>query len=369
MKPTITANLAGTEFIFETDAYALLEQYLRSLREAFDSRGLDTAELLGDIEARCAEILSEPRVDGSRIVTVIFVRDLIDRMGQPGEIFTEEAPAAPAAVPPPVRKRLYRDPQNKLLGGVCSGVAEYVGWDPVWVRLATVGLAILSFSTVTFVYIILWIILKPAVTPYQQMQLRGVSPTLQNIGQAVTGTFRSMRRSMTANSSPAAAAPLSQEVEEECVFERLDVPTAAKPSGARRFAQSVNKIASVVFKVLLGLFGLVSIPATIGMICALCVFVGMSPETISQIAMHLNNPVAVMMLTHHMDLIIWSTASSVIFFAVPSVAMIWMCYALLMGRRAREMGATLRISLLIIWVISIFSMMVCGSVIDIVCAL
>lgn len=371
MKPTITANLGGTEFIFETDAYELMEQYLRSLREAFDARQLDTDDLLADIEARCAEILSEPRADGSRIITIIFVRDLIDRMGQPQEIFEEEdttlPPPAPgnagntfATTPPPIRKRLYRDPQNKLMGGVCSGIAAYSGWDPVWVRLAAVGLAFLSLNTMAIVYVILWIVLKPATTPYQQMQLRGVSPTLQNIGSAVTGTFRSVKNYMSHHPASATARETAADADD---FELL-TPDAQqqKASGAKRFAQVITEIASVFFKILLGLFGLVSIPALIGLVTALVVIISLPDIFMIQLANEAD-PTTLSVITN-MPLMIWILVSAIIFFVIPAVAMIWMLCRLFMGSRAKPVPLAPKIIMLVLWVASIFSLTICSQIVD-----
>lgn len=372
MKPTITANLGGTEFIFETDAYELMEQYLRSLREAFNARQLDTDDLLADIEARCAEILSEPRADGSRIITIVFVRYLIDRMGQPQEIFEEDDTTPPtptpgnvgntfATTPPPIRKRLYRDPQNKLMGGVCSGIAAYSGWDPVWVRLAAVGLAFLSVNTMTIVYVILWIVLKPATTPYQQMQLRGVSPTMQNIGNAVTGTFRSVKNYVSQHAVFTTAQDTATDADD---FELL-TPDAQphKTTGAKRFAQVITEIASVFFKILLGLFGLVSIPALIGLVTALVVIISL-PHILIMFGNEIGDP-EMITLFNNMPLMIWILVSAIVFFVIPAVAMIWMLCRMFMGRRAKPVPMAPKIIMLVLWIASIFSLAVCSQIVDI----
>lgn len=382
MKPTITANLRGTEFTFETDAYALMDQYLRSLHEAFRYRGLDADDLLSDIETRCAEILSEPRPDGSRIVTIIIVRDLIDRMGQPQEIFEEEYTSGPVpppyasapqsaatstAAPPPIQKRLYRDSTNMMIGGVCSGLAVYFGWDPVWVRLIAVGLAFLSFSTVMLVYIILWIVLKPANTPYRQMQLRGVSPTLRNIGAAVTDTFHSVKNYMQRPAAAPSASPTIEDTaEQEYEFERLEPhPEGQESNATKRFAQVINKIASVTMKILLGLFGLVSIPIVIGLVISLGVMIGMPDSVLSDIAQQINDPNATAIFTN-MPLMIWALVSAIIFFVIPAIAMVWMICRLIMGRRAKPVPSTPKIILLVCWLVSIISCFCCQEVIQVI---
>ncbi|MDE6682993.1 MAG: PspC domain-containing protein, partial [Muribaculaceae bacterium] len=103
-------------------------------------------------------------------------------------------PPPPIINPKPV-KRLYRDSSNGMIGGVCAGLAEYLNVDVTWVRLLAVALCFVSLSTLAFAYIILWIVLPNAETPYQRMQMSGESPTLQNIGQSVKHFFNSQNGS------------------------------------------------------------------------------------------------------------------------------------------------------------------------------
>ena len=118
-------------------------------------------------------------------------------MGRPEEIMEDTAdtgdsssfesaqtPPTFTPAPPPIRKRLYRLGKGAELGGVCGGLAAYFGWDPTYVRLATVALAFLFGATIV-VYMIMWLVVPKAVTPLQEMELRGESPTLDNIGDTV----------------------------------------------------------------------------------------------------------------------------------------------------------------------------------------
>ena len=220
MKKTFNINLAGFPFIIDEDAYNMLKDYLDTIRYAFETND-DTNEIAFDIETRVAEILYEANEGGTRIITLEMVSNVIERIGQPAEIMEidtsikieegkdkEEEEAARekhAGINPPpynpsetaknysrnpfVRKKMFRDPQNSMLGGVCSGLAAYLGIDPTWVRLLTVLLFFLSGTTVAIIYIILWIVLPEARTPYQRMQMLGENPTVENIGKTVTENF------------------------------------------------------------------------------------------------------------------------------------------------------------------------------------
>ena len=228
MRPTLTVNLGGMQFTFNDNAYRLMSQYLQSLTDAFRAQGLDADELVNDIENRCAEILDETHDRATYIVTEGDITSLIDRMGRPEEILGEQVTEGPdfeqvkvkeTVVPPPyipqapqpLRKRLYRVKQGAELGGVCGGIAAYAGWDPTYVRIATVILAFLSASTVCIAYLVLWIVVPQAKTPLQEMELRGESPTLNNIGNTVKQAFGFNEKNGAAASAPAPFEKLNPE--------------------------------------------------------------------------------------------------------------------------------------------------------------
>lgn len=210
MKKTFSINVAGFPFTIDEDAYALLNDYLKTIEHAFAGVD-DTAELVNDIEARVAELLLISSDNGARIITLSDIDSVIARIGTPEEMIEadesisidrngdeevvideEMRTTPPPYIPPlpPQSKKLYRDPQNAMLGGVCSGLAWYLGWDVTWVRLLVVALTFLSLSSAAVVYLILWIVVPEAQTPLQRMQMMGEQPTMQNIGRTVSDNFR-----------------------------------------------------------------------------------------------------------------------------------------------------------------------------------
>ena len=211
MKPTLNINLAGYPFTIDEDAYRLLKDYLDTIRYAFDTSE-DTEDLAADIESRIAEILIENESGGVRIVTIEEISKVIERIGRPSEFIEVEENASSheneetirireeKITPPPYEpnrnfggpwhKKLFRDPQNSMLGGVCGGLAAYLNIDVTVVRLLTVLLFFLSATTVAIAYIILWIVVPEANTPLQRMQMMGQDPTMENIGKTVTGNFQ-----------------------------------------------------------------------------------------------------------------------------------------------------------------------------------
>lgn len=205
MNPIINVNLAGMRFVFNCDAYSLLSEYLNSLKKVFEMCGDEGESISSDIEGRCAELLIEKHDPAVYIVTADDVKEIIAILGEPEEILsisdlsrdkveeesdkdnTTDPPAMPGVCK--LKKRLFRTPDDKILGGVCGGIAAYFNIDPTYVRLAAVALSLLSGTVAIVVYIVLWIVIPPAVTPLQYLMLRGESPSINNIGKHVNSWF------------------------------------------------------------------------------------------------------------------------------------------------------------------------------------
>ncbi len=196
MKKTLTINLNGTVFNIDEDAYALLDEYIRNLRIYF-RKETDSNEIITDIEARIAELFSERLRLGYTVVDIDEVRKVIAKIGQPQDFGEEDADdktsrssktsgAVTTHVNP--KKRLYRDVDNKMLGGVLSGIAAYFGWDATPVRLVA-AILIIALSSIygwgIWMYLIMWIIVPAANTAEQKLEMRGEEVTVENIGKTV----------------------------------------------------------------------------------------------------------------------------------------------------------------------------------------
>ncbi len=197
MKKTLTVNLGGTVFHIDEDAYQLLDRYLSNLRIHFrKEEGSD--EIMDDFEMRISELLNERIRLGYEVITIEQVEEVIKRMGKPEEIFEEEEKSADRedkeraqereTQARTTRKRLMRDPDNRILGGVAGGFAAYMGWDPTAVRIAFFLLMFFYGITIPL-YFLLWIIVPMARTATEKLEMRGQSVTVENIGKTVTDGF------------------------------------------------------------------------------------------------------------------------------------------------------------------------------------
>ena len=166
MKKIININLSGRVTPIEDSAYEKLQGYIESLRRYFaKEEGRD--EIINDIESRIAELMNEKVRKGASAINDADVEEIISSMGRV-EDFDEPADDTYTAVSgdttttqaatEPRRSRLYRDSSDKLLGGVCSGIANAINIDPAIVRIIF-ALLIFGAGTGVLLYILLWIFL------------------------------------------------------------------------------------------------------------------------------------------------------------------------------------------------------------------
>ncbi|MFT5903018.1 MAG: phage shock protein PspC (stress-responsive transcriptional regulator), partial [Bacteroidia bacterium] len=212
MNKTITSNIAGYVFHIDENAFDKLDAYLNTIRSYFkDSQGKD--EIIADIEARLAEMLQERIGDVKQVVTLDDVNHVIQIMGRP-EAFLEDDPDTAEWAEQKTEskssttsaKRLFRDPDNRVIGGVCAGISNYLGLgDPIWLRLALV-ISFFFFGTGFLLYLILWIIIPEAVTTADKLQMRGENVTVSNIEKKVNEELETVKNKwndLNANSSGA----------------------------------------------------------------------------------------------------------------------------------------------------------------------
>lgn len=201
MKKTFTINISGTVFHIEEDAYEVLQKYLFTLKNHFGNSE-EGKEIESDIEARIAEIFSEKSASGKNAITLEMVNEIIESMGTT-ESFEEELDnEEPLSGQEKHKKRLYRDPQESVLGGVCGGLAAYFNMDPVIVRILFVVLTVITTGAGLLAYFILWIAVPKAVSTAQRLEMRGQDVSVKNIekflkeeADAVKESYNKFRKS------------------------------------------------------------------------------------------------------------------------------------------------------------------------------
>lgn len=201
MNRTIIININGIVFHIEEDAYEVLRSYMIAVKKHFGHTA-DSHEIVGDIENRIAEMFNDRIVQGKKeVVTMQDVNEVIAQMGSVDDFETEETESTFAdttyEVPPMTGERkLMRDPDDKVFGGVCSGLGHYFGIESRWVRLILVLLFIFG-GTGFLLYIILWIVMPLARTRADRMAMRGEAPNLQNFKRSFQEEMEGLRSNFT----------------------------------------------------------------------------------------------------------------------------------------------------------------------------
>ncbi|MCK9578321.1 PspC domain-containing protein [bacterium] len=177
MEKITTINLGGFAFTIEEVAYHNLKDYLESVRKKIGS-DVDKNEVMTDIEMSIAEKLKEKTKQGKNIVTEKDVDELITIMGHPDDFEDSKNEKIDSDVK--INKKLFRDTENSILGGVCSGLATYFDVELVLVRLAAFLLVFCNGIGIP-AYILLWIIIPAAETKAQKLEMQGSPLTVAAI--------------------------------------------------------------------------------------------------------------------------------------------------------------------------------------------
>lgn len=192
MKITVSINLGGYSFNIDDDAYAELKAYLKNLETHFAGED-SSAEIMSDIESRMAELF-RARMGQRQVVSIEDVRYVISVLGNP-EDMSDNGPTSSKGHQSRRYRRMYRNPDQRIIGGVCSGLGAYFGIEPVIVRILFIILAFLGALGI-ILYLILYIVLPEARTTAQKIEMKGNPVNIQNITDTVKKEFDNVRRSM-----------------------------------------------------------------------------------------------------------------------------------------------------------------------------
>ena len=176
MKRTIQINLAGTIFNIDDDAYEILRDYLNAVERQFMS-SVEGREVINDLETRMSELFTERLKPLRQVIAAEDVREVLKVLGNPEDIggrtdgaYRQSQSYGPHYGAPRRSRRIYRDMQDKSLGGVCSGLAWYFNTDPLLLRILFVIGLFMGFGFL--LYLVLWIVLPQAVTSEQIREMK-----------------------------------------------------------------------------------------------------------------------------------------------------------------------------------------------------
>lgn len=187
MKEITRIHIAKVAYDIELDAKKDIEQYMAALE-----RYASDQEILEDIEIRVTELLAERGVQAGGVIASGDVAAVRAQLGEPSDFTSAEIEAGIEGAPNDIdqQRRVYRDEDEAVLGGVLAGFAKYFGIDPLWVRLIFLVILLGSFGTAIVVYVILWLIIPPARTAADKLRMSGKPVTLESIKKLVRSEER-----------------------------------------------------------------------------------------------------------------------------------------------------------------------------------
>ena len=165
MKKVVTVHIANEVFQMEEEGYTKILKILKKI----ESGSANGPVLVKDIEARIASLLKE-KASAEKLVTSAQVDEVIDQLGYSAYLneTTSQTYSRPGRSG---YKKLYRHPNEKVLGGVCGGIAAYLNTDPVLLRILFVVL-FFGFGSGLLLYLVMWIVVPLAQTPEQLDDLK-----------------------------------------------------------------------------------------------------------------------------------------------------------------------------------------------------
>lgn len=185
MNKTVNINLANTFFHVDENAYKILEHYLKKLKDGFkDISGGE--EILQDIEARIAELFQELKTNPDYVINTADVEKIIGIMGEPETVLSEEDIDTSQET---IQKKLFRDPEDKYIGGVAAGLGHYFKIDATWIRLIWLFLVLFSGGIFTVIYIAFWILVPLAKTTGDQLRMKGEPVNIATIKKKIKAEF------------------------------------------------------------------------------------------------------------------------------------------------------------------------------------
>ncbi len=334
MNKTVNINLANILFHIDEKAFHKLQLYLESVKRSFSgTTGSD--EIIADIEARIAELFQEKMESDRQVVTLKEVEEVIQIMGQPedymidSDIFEDEPSAK--TIPNSKVKKLYRDIDHKYIGGVCSGLEHYMGFDALWIRLIFIILGV--FTGFGFIaYILLWILVPEAKTTSQKLDMTGEPVNISNIERKVKESI-------------------------EDVGDRIrNVDYSKVKSSGQTFFDTLGDIIMFIFKVIGKFIGILLI--IIGASTLIGLFIGLFSVGILDI-IHIPG-LDFYDLVNSTDAPVW-LVSILAFFAVgiPFFFVLYLGLKILVNN-LNSIGNIAKFSLLGLWLLSIIGLIVLG---------
>ena len=317
MRKTLNINLGGMAFVIDENAFELLHNYLEVLKRKFNNEA-ERAEIMNDIESRIAELLNQRLQNRKEVIGYEDVQFVTDAMGKPEDIAGEENETAEptgkttqagssstttssTSAAEPVKKRLFRDPDDAKVGGVISGLCHYFGIeDPVWARIIAVILIFPTSGSLILIYFLLLVIVPKAQSAAEKLQMKGEPVNINTIEKEIK------------EAATRAGESVQSFVKDQNIFERLWDATLA------------------ILRIFVKFFAVIDIG-----VCMILLMVVTVLFFSLYVAGSSSYSAATQMLVDSRPLIRFFSLGCLLFIAAPLIALIYLGLKILLGQRSR----------------------------------
>lgn len=350
MNKTININLGGIFFHIDEAAYHSLKKYLDAIKRSLSNDPQGQDEILADIEARIAELLQEKIKNERQVVNLSDIEQITQIMGQPedyvvdSDIFEDEPNhknnrknnnSNP--------KKLFRDGDDKYLGGVCSGLAHYLGIEPIWARIIMIVLAVF-WGTAFLIYPLLWILIPLAQTTAEKLQMKGEPVNISNIEKKIREELEEVGELVKDGVNN-----ISEKVKNSGFKKKVN-----NKAGINEIFETIGKIITVIFKVIGKLIGVLLIFVAILTIIALIIGIFMSIINFNDNFIHFPSYFEASIIPYWILMLLLFIAIGIPFLALLILGLH------IVSNNIKPLSKITKLSLLGIWIIAIFGLLFSG---------
>ncbi len=335
MNKTIDIHLAQTLFSLDEQAYIILKKYLERLEFIF-IKTEGGKDILEDIEVRISELFTEIKTGERYVISVKEVEQVIETLGSPEDLAGEDAETYETKSNYSEPKKLFRDTDDRFIGGVAGGLSHYIGIDSLWVRLILLILFFSSIGGVVLVYILLWIIVPEALTTADKLKMKGEPVNVSNIKKKIKEELDQVSNSV-------------KDVDYENLGNQLKKKSKSFSDFLLKLIKGLFRIAGLFIGIM---FLLVSSVSLLGLFIGTIlgsVFTAMIPNELLQLGISMDLPVIIIGLF------------AFLIAGIPFIFLFTLGLNLL-GNNGQVMGRTSKLILLGIWVFAVIALSIFGII-------
>ncbi len=332
MNKTISINLGSIFFHIDEIAFNKLKSYLDDIKLYLHNEE-SKDEIINDIEVRIAEIFMEERQDEQQVISVEVVEKVIKIMGNPEDYRVDDTTDYQDFSKENYKsyRKLYRDKDTSILGGVSAGFGHYFRIDAIWIRVIFILMGIFSAGTGVIIYIACWLLIPPALTTSEKLAMRGKPINFSNIERKVKENYEKFTQKM-----------------DDIDYEKYKAQTK---SGAQKLGSSLYNIFEAIGNFIKKFLGVILIFIA-GVVLLSLVFslFGLGSFSFFEDTNYYDFGLS------ELDLPIWAYAVMVFFsIGIPFFYLLILGLKLLINN-LRKIGKPINISLFTLWIIAVFSL-------------